>query len=267
MWYWPPPPTQKSLGDGSALTLSKKEINVKRQNRMAPDTLYRSTVLSIVALTFLTIAMTSQASNLVVNGDFELTSNGPNFQFDRNTTATGWTSTNAGNNAYNFIFSPGAADTTGATGYYGNLKLWGPGTGSNNGLPATSPTGGNFVAADGAFDNGAISQTINGLTIGNSYTVDFWWAGAQQSGFTGATTEQWQVSLGNQTQSTPVLSNASHGFTGWKSQSFTYTATSSSEVLSFFAVGTPNGVPPFVLLDGVSLDASAIPEPGTLVLL
>ena len=122
------------------------------------------------------------------------------------------------------------------------------------------------MAADGAFQNGAISQTINGLTAGNSYTVSFWWAGAQQSGFTGATTEQWQVSLGSQTQSTAIVHNASHGFTGWQSQSFTYTATSGSELLSFLAVGTPNGVPPFVLLDGVTLNAT-VPEPGTLTLM
>lgn len=223
----------------------------------------QTAVLGLLALAILTLAMAAQASNLVVNGDFETTTNGPDFQFDHNTVATGWTS-----NGYNFIFAPGAADTTGATGQFGNLQLWGPGNGSNNGLPATSPTGGNFAAADGAFQVGAISQTINGLTAGNSYTVNFWWAGAQQSGFTGATTEQWQVSLGGQTQSTVVLNNANHGFTGWQSQSFTYTATSSSELLSFLAVGTPNGVPPFVLLDGVSLNAnSTVPEPGTLTLL
>jgi hypothetical protein len=234
-----------------------------RENLAACFTRRQTAVLGILALAFLTLAMAAQASNLVVNGDFETTTNGPNFQFDNNTVATGWTS-----NGYNFIFASGAADTVGATGQFGNLQLWGPGNGSNNGLPATSPTGGNFVAADGAFEVSPIQQTINGLTPGNSYTVDFWWAGAQQSGFTGATTEQWQVSLGGQTQSTVVLNNVSHGFTGWQSQSFTYTATSSSEVLSFLAVGTPAGVPPFVLLDGVSLNAnSSVPEPGTLTLL
>jgi hypothetical protein len=113
---------------------------------------------------------------------------------------------------------------------------------------------------------GAISQTINGLTPGDQYTVSFWWGGAQQSGFTGATTEQWQVSLGSQTQSTVILHNANHGFTGWQQQSFTYTPTSASELLSFLALGTPTGVPPFSVLDGVTLNA-ATPEPGTLALL
>ena len=59
----------------------------------------------------------------------------------------------------------------------------------------------------------------------------------------------------------------SHGFSGWMYQSFSYTATSSSEVLSFFANGSPP-VPPFALLDGVTLNAnSSIPEPGTITLM
>ena len=45
-------------------------------------------------------------------------------------------------------------------------------------------------------------------------------------------------------------------------ESFKFTANSTSELLSFLAVGTPSGnVPPFALLDGVSL--TAVPEPST----
>jgi hypothetical protein len=102
------------------------------------------------------------------------------------------------------------------------------------------------------------------LTTGAQYTVSFWFAGAQQYNFTGSTTEQWMVSLGNQTLSTAVLSDPSHGFTGWVYTSLTFTATSSSEVLSFLANGTPNGEPPFSLLDGVSMQA--VPEPGSVTL-
>jgi hypothetical protein len=75
----------------------------------------------------------------------------------------------------------------------------------------------------------------------------------------------WQVSLGAQTQTTPVANYAAHGFTGWMTQSFTYMATSSSEVLSFLAQGGPNGLPPVGLLDGVSL--TAVPEPATWAML
>jgi hypothetical protein len=91
------------------------------------------------------------------------------------------------------------------------------------------------------------------LTSGQKYTVSFWYAGAQQSGFDSNTTERWMVSPGNQTLSTAVLNDPNHGFTGRVYTSLTFTATGSSEVLSFLANGTPNGEPPFSLLDGVSM--------------
>ena len=200
--------------------------------------------------------------NLVQNGDFELTSGHSSGEWDSHypyVNVTGWIS-----NGYNFVFAPGTADTTGAysSEFNNTLKLYGPGNGSANGL-SNSPTGGNFVASDGAFQQGAITQTINGLTVGHTYRLAFDWAGAQQYGFNGPNTEQWSVSLGGDTQNTVVLNNASHGFTGWQHQTFDYTANSSSELLSFLAVGTPNGVPPFSLLDGVSLyDTTPTPPPA-----
>ena len=88
---------------------------------------------------------------------------------------------------------------------------------------------------------------------------------AQQSGFNGATTEKWQVSFGSNTQNSTLMNNLSHGSVGWNQQSLTFTAQSATDVLSFVAVGTPNGVPPFVLLDGVTV--SATPEPATFALI
>ena len=199
------------------------------------------------------------ADSLVTNGGFEVTTNG-NGQMGNTTNANGWTTT-----GYNFIFAPHTADTTGANGQFGGLTLWGPGTHSNNGLPAASPSGGNFVAADGAFNTAPITQTINGLIVGKSYVVGFDWAAAQQSGFTGDTTDQWIVALGGETHSTAVVNNVSHGFSGWQHENFTYVATASSETLSFLANGTPTGVPPFAVLDGVSMEQT--PEPTALVAL
>ena len=221
-------------------------------------------VLSLAAVTLLvlTISLPGFASNLVVNGSFE--TNGGNGQVNYTTTLSGWSLNNP---SYTFVFGPGTADTTGANGQYGFLALWGPGNGSANGLPATSPDGGYYIAQDSDFQQNAIYQTINGLTAGQSYTVSFWWAAAQQYTFNGPNQSQWQVSLGTQTQSTAFASIPSHGFSGWMYQSFTYTATSSSEVLSFFANGSPP-VPPFALLDGVTLNAnSSVPEPGTITLM
>jgi len=234
--------------------------------KMSSRALRKVALMAVSAVALSTLAIPAQAiPNFVLNGDFELVINGLGGigEFDNLTysTVTNWSSS-----GYNFIYAPGTADTTGGTGTFGNVKLWGPGTGSANGLTATSPTGGNYVAADGAFQVGAISQTIIGLTVGQSYILSFYWAAAQQSGFNGATTEQWQVTLGSQTQTTAVLPNVNHGFTGWMHQTFTYTATNASEALSFLAIGTPTGVPPFALLDGVSLTA-ATPEPGSLTLM
>jgi len=196
------------------------------------------------------------APNLVVNGGFESSSNGPNNEFDRDTVFTGWTS-----NGYNFGFAPGTADTVGAfTSQYGNLQLWGTNNGGTDAITVSS-FGGNFVAADGAYQVAPIEQTLSGLVIGSRYAVEFDWAAAQQFGFDGATTEQWLVSLGGQTIATSVYSNPNHGFSGWMRERFVFTFDGANNVLSFLAVGTPDGLPPFSLLDGVS--ATAVPEPAT----
>ncbi|HEX4180901.1 MAG TPA: PEPxxWA-CTERM sorting domain-containing protein [Caulobacteraceae bacterium] len=216
--------------------------------------------MSMLSASLLFAGAASANTNLVTNGGFEATTSGPG-QLGYNTDATDW-SVPAPSSSYVFLFASGGADTTGSNGQYGNLQIWGPGNGSANGLPASSPNGGNYIGSDPSFQNGAISQTIGGLTAGKSYDVSFDWAGAQQAGFTGETTEGWQVSLGSETHSTAILTTPSMGFTGWQTANLTFTATSGSEVLSFLAQGGPNGsVPPFALLDGVSL--TAVPEPAT----
>ena len=226
-----------------------------------------SGICRIAALSTLvaTATVAAHASPInVVNDSFEQTTTNTSSQFGSNYPAqqvTGWTS-----QGYNFDFLPGTADTTGATGQYGNLQLWGPGNGSMNGL-TSSPAGGNFIAMDGAYEQGPLSQMLYGLTPGATTTVSFWFAGAQQHGYDGATTEQFQVSLDNQKLFTPVFTDASHGFTGWQYENLTFTATNTSELLSFLAIGTPGGEPPFSLLDGVSVNSAATPEPSSLVLL
>ena len=44
----------------------------------------------------------------------------------------------------------------------------------------------------------------------------------------------------------------------------TFTADAVNPVLTFLSVGTPDGLPPFALLDGVSL--KAVPEPSAALL-
>src|SRR5664279_2516410 len=163
--------------------------------------------LRIVAIALLALLFTvpAFATNIVVNGSFE--TNGGGGEINVNTSATGW-SVPGGTGSYTFLFPPGSADTTGVNGQFGNLQLWGPGNGSANGLPASSPDGGYFAGQDADFPghNQPIQQTLTGLTVGQSYTVTFWWAAAQQEGFNGATLQRWDVSFGSSTQSTPTFS-------------------------------------------------------------
>lgn len=226
-------------------------------------------------------APASAVTNLVQNGDFEQTTLQGSFGFGDRYAANqvaNWTSA-----GYSFVFASGQADTVGAEGERGHIWLWGPdyvyGNGrSDNGLPDSSPTGGNFIAADGAYEAAPISQLINGLQVGQNYSLSFYWAAAQQMGYNGSSQQNWTVSLGDQTFQTATVTNVSHGFVPWQQARFTFTPTSASEVLSFLAGGTPTGVPPFTLLDGVSLtptlrsashrnplglDIEAVPEPAT----
>jgi hypothetical protein len=183
---------------------------------------------------------------------------------------TGWTNTyyTGTSPGYNFVYNAtNAVDGTVKNGGGGAVALH-TGSGVSGGaILGASPDGGNFIGADGVYQSSAITQTINNLTAGDTYQVGFWYAGAQQSGYDGATTEGWQVSLGSSTGTTTILNNQSHGFTGWYYAMFNFAATSSSEVLSFLALGTPSGEPPFALLDGVTMNDASVPEPSTILLL
>ena len=193
---------------------------------------------------------------------------GYNFVFTGATAAAGTQGNGANANQPNQ--APGQYNNTAG---FGTTYLFGSGNGTtgtgNGGLKdfTTNLFTGNFIAADGAFQTGAITQTVNGLVAGNSYALTFYWGGAQEQGanFTSATTEKWTVALGNQSFVTPTVNVANKDFSGWMKQTFTYTATGTSEVLSFLAGGTPDGQPPFVLLGGVSM--LQVPEPSTWVTL
>jgi hypothetical protein len=243
----------------------------------------RKLVFGTAALSALGLTIaghSAKAQNLVQNGTFSQALIGgapaaalgaefgdPNNGFTPAQQLAGWTTA-----GYNFVFLPGTVDTSGSTGQYTPLKLWGPNNGGTNAalLPQASPTGGNYVGADGAFEVSAITQTVTGLHVGQKVAVSFAWAGAQQSGFTGPTTDQWTVSLGtvgtaNPSQSTSVVSLQTEGATAWMNQTFTFVATSSSELLSFIATGKPAGQPPFALLANVSV--TNVPEPASLLVI
>ena len=233
-------------------------------------------ILTVAGLIVASASASVHAANLVTNGGFESTTLTKSGQFTNQ--VTGWTNaatTGYTGYGYNFLITPGSADTTGFTSLNNNHDtLWGPGGGttasnySNNGLTASSPTGGNYILADGGSSfRGAISQTISNLTAGTAYQLTFDWATGQFAGYSGTTMEAWNVSFGKSTQSTETVTTASHGSAPWHTATMNFVASSSQQVLSFLANGTPNGLPPTLLLDNVNLQASAVPEPASMAVL
>ncbi len=200
-----------------------------------------------------------------------------------------------GNYPFLFIATPGVADGAGTNATNGFADPWDDPAGAGNSsqgiayrdlwgaanggvgqdgqvgdafngygpLGANDPN--NFLIADGDYHKDAIYQTINNLVVGDHYSVTFDWAAGQWSKNTGATTEQWQVSLGNSVGYTNVVSLNSKSFSGWMPATLNFTATSTSEALSFFALGTPSGMPPMLLLDDVAMFDT--PEPAALATL
>jgi len=226
--------------------------------------------LSTILFASTLVALGSPAvASSFTNGGFETLTDGPG-HIGINTNATGWT---IGYYGWTFVYGSGMADTTGVTASDGAaVKLWGPNSGSANGLPASSPSGGNFIAMDGNFPEkptGPLSQFITGLTPGVGYTVGFDYAFAQQAGFDGDTTQNWTVNFGSESQTTENFDVPNHGFSVWKRASFDFTASSASQLLSFVAWGNLPA-PPFALLDGVTLTETttgAVPEPSNWAML
>ena len=267
-------PTTELMFDNSVNSRSAKAKRAKRRGMG----LMSLALLALVA----GLPQVGRAQNLVSNGGFETLTdiqtgtasteggfigafNDTNGNWVPMTTANGWTST-----GFSFAFLSGRGDSTGAPIWYGQpvadrVKMWGPANGVNNGL-SDSPSGGNYVTLDGGWEPGFISQTISGLTINKQYQLSFQWAGAQMYGYDGDTTDELTVSLGSQSQVAGVLSIPEHTFSGWMTTTMVFTATANTETLTFANSATTGvGLPPFLLLDGVSL--TAVPEPGSPLLL
>ena len=225
---------------------------------------------AVAAATLAVLPATAAVSpaNLVTNGDFETVGVSGNFQFGANGTTganqlTGWYSPGG----YNLLFHSNTATTQSAVGQY-----YSSGAGREFLNAATaSPTGGNFVALDG--DAGFASpmyQQINGLTVGQVYTLSFYYAAGQiASRVGGPVTESITAGFGTdlnhmQIFTTPTLTvtNPASSFSGWSLASTNFTATATSQFLGFLSNGTPSGQPPVALLDGVKLTA-AVPEPAS----
>ena len=234
----------------------------------------------LIALVAFTVpAGAHAAANLVVNGSFEsisTTSPTGNFQFSgsyNGGTVTGWSAAATAGHTNPFILlfqsknaAPGSAQSPSNSANYATNQYNDSGNYLAASYTGASPDGGNFVVLDGDTSiNGYLTQTVGGLTVGQSYQLTFYWAASQLANRTGATTEQIQVLFGNSTAATAVVSNPSQGFSGWMKETYYFTAQSASQALSFLSVGTPSGFPPIALLDGISLTAA--PEPSALAMM
>ena len=218
---------------------------------------------AVGALALLSLGSPAQAAvNLVTNGSFESSSYTRTTQFGAffgGQGVTGWTG--AGNKKLpwplEFYFFGGTQTTVNALNQFGDPLAY-----FYDSFNTLSDDGGNFVGLDGdPMAAGLITQTINGLAIGQTYVLNFEYAASQLRNRKGATTEKLRVNFGSQTFDTAVLAVPSKGFSGWNDATFKFKATSTSQVLSFLSIGTPAGLPPIALLDGVSL--TAVPEPAT----
>jgi PEP-CTERM motif len=233
----PEPSSLAFLGVGSLAALSR------RRRKLA------AMIIPVIGLALLT-AGTARA-NFVTNGGFELYTGSAPKDYFSNVLPTDWSG-----GLFDTIDAPGTADA----------PFPAPGLPVYPGFPATSPAGGNFEQSDSTPTLALpVTQTINSLTVGQSYTLSFYQAAGQELGGTGATTDQWQVSLGAQTQMSSLMSVPQGGMSPWATQTMTFTPSSTSELLSFVAIGT-GGVPPQIFLDGVDMESN-VPEPSAALLL
>jgi len=135
---------------------------------------------------------------------------------------------------------------------------------------------GNVIVAD-AFTqfSEAIQQSVTGLAANKHYTLSFYYTGAQQSGFSGASQDQWTVSYGptsgTNSVSTPSITipDAGGSVQAWQQETIDFvTSGSGGQFISFLANGNaPANEPPFMLLANVTLTQNTVAEPATIVLL
>ena len=173
--------------------------------------------------------------------------------------------------------APSTFDTTATSAHPANTFYF-----SLYAYPGASPNGGNYFLGDGDSNfSAALSQTVTGLLVNHFYQVSFYQAAGEENCLaddgtgcpppSGHITGQWNVTFGSTTLSSATMttqvntSNPGSILTGWNKQTLTFQATSTSQLLSFLASGTPNGAPPLVFLDGITIAES--PEPATCVLL
>lgn len=221
------------------------------------------------ALLFMSAVLAFHANlahaNLIKNGGFESNVidqsqivNGKRLE-KNGVTIDNWISSKNGGNSggYNFLMNGATAHQHG-----GAMRL--QGVGDNFFM---SPSGGNFFASDSDYGPGTLKQNVEGLEVGTTYLLTFEYALAQQYDWKGPNNNVfWEVGFGDAKQNSEKLSIPEKGFSGWQTTTMYFTATSTSEWLTFLSQRTASGGPPFMLLDNVQLHAD-VPEPASWTLM
>jgi hypothetical protein len=211
----------------------------------------------LCAAALLATAQLAHATLSFTNGSFENINGATgSFTIDNTGTLAGWHASPTGNQIEDCLDYHGNNTSVCGTVFNGTRQFW-----VN---PGPSPDGGNFVAIDADSDFATpLTQSVSGLIVGQKYVLTFYQASAQFTNETGKTTEQFQVTFGSgaaNQQTSTLMKTPSKGSIGWALQTMTFTATNTTQTLSFLAEGGPAGLPPFALLDGVNLRAQT-PEP------
>ncbi len=220
--------------------------------------------LALAAAVFSLWGTSAQAlgPNLVQNPSFE-TNTGTQFQ------GTGFFFNQPGQTPANFP-SWTVTPTTQSIAVVGDNTLGGNAWVQLASWPSPMTTSGRyFFIADGDDTNGVdalISQVITGLSIGSPYELSFDWGASVCMVVPPCDTSPpfnsgWKITFGSNTASVNSGPVPFQSFSGWKTYTNIFTATATSQTLSFLSRGGPSGVPPLSLLDNVSLRKADVPGP------
>jgi hypothetical protein len=222
----------------------RKVATIKGEGHVMFYGIMRNVISSSLAMLGVGLAAPVIAAELVTNGGFESSQYTNSLVlFGVNTPATNWTSTG---NWVMFCSGSGIRCDDSKTGGYLTPPV------------PLSPQGGNFMGLDGTsgFD-GSIYQTINGLVVGETLTLSFYMATAQECCATDPTTDTVTVTLGDQSYTTPKISTPGGGTTPWALYTNSFTYDGVGNILTFVNAG--EGTPPYALIDGVSLTSGGMP--------
>ena len=170
----------------------------------------------------------------------------------------------------NGSFESSVGLNNGQWGVFNSIDGWytsdGSGIEIQRNTVTTAQDGSQYVELDShnGSSNSSMSQDLFGLTVGQTYQLDFWYKAR-----TGATNDNGiNVSWGE----SPDLSPFTYAFNvdgiapmPWTLVTGFLTATAAEMTLTFSATGNENTLGGFI--DNVSLKAASVPEPATIALL